>query len=454
MGVSPRRIALVMAALLAGSLPCAVASPADPPSPPPTAVELWEGYSRAIDGLILPREAFLAALASLERDVSAIVADDVFRTYATAVGSAREKTLSVLFSRKDEQPERSTHTVEEIVSAAEEFERTMVEATDAAITALASAGAGDEESARALKADLYRRILAKAEPIVQAAMRPDGTGGHDALSLWKDAAERDPLIAPAKPWIGSSPLVRDALEQFRAEGERLGRIRFMSVAELSVSYALWGSERIPAALRFDRESKSKRHGEWLKANHAMATAIERALESGSDAPKASGDPLAAAAWSVRYLEAVRTDAVPAASATQIIINTAATLGIAPDEASAMRTISEQSMLARAKLFKQLVATYDEWIDGASKRGEKRYESPPPERLIKAYDALDELDRTTEAKLIAAVQSAFVRKQLTASANAEQPVHLIPWWRSLQTGRSTMPGVHWGPAPAEPTPPHE
>ncbi len=405
-----------------------------------------DGFGRTINRVLLRREAVMAALASLERDVATIVADESFRDYATAVGQAREEVEGALFPTKDGQPALGSLADAEIANVARTFEKRLVEATDNAITSLARAGADDEAGAAALRADLYRRILATSSPISREPMRGDAATTSDALTIWKEAVDRDPILAPAKSWMPSHPQFVTALDRLRSEGERLSRARLEDVAEFTMFYAVEGADRIPADLRLDRSLSKKRHQAWLTVNHAMAEAIERAFLTGPEADDAPGvGPLPAAAWIVCYLQITRTDAVPSVSSVQTLIATTTSFGVSEAEADAMRLAVEQSILARAGLFRRLVRAYDEWARGATERGETLFASPPPDRLVAAYDELDELERTTRAKVVAAIESTFVRKRIKAIADAPPIPHLIPMWRSLQTGQATMQGVEWGPA---------
>ncbi|MBL9119587.1 MAG: hypothetical protein JNL80_06720 [Phycisphaerae bacterium] len=442
------RRSAILALLLAAAtgVTSQAARPQQAAREPTPIADRHKGFGRMTDGVMLRREAVMAALASLERDVASIVADGIFRDYAAAAGQAREEITAALFPVRNGEPAASTLSDAEIANAARTFEKRLAEATDMAITSLARAGAHDEAGAAELRADLYRRILATSSPISRDPMRADDATGSDALTLWKEALDRDLVLAPAKAWMPSHPQFVTALERLRSEGERLSRARMEDVAEFTMFYAVEGADRIPADLRLDRSVSKKRHQAWLTVNHAMAEAIEKALLTGPDAGGVSGvGPLPAAVWIVRYLQVTRTDAVPSVSSAQTLIATATSFGMSEAEGEAMRSAVEQSMLARAGLFRRLVREYDEWARGAADRGETLFASPPPDRLVTAYDELDELDRTTRAKIVSAIESTFVRKRVKAIADAPPVPHLIPMWRSLQTGQAMMQGVEWGPA---------
>lgn len=420
--------------------------------------ELYEGFGSFLQGITLEREAALAALASLDRDVASVVADKIFGDYAQAAGRAREEVVGALFPTKDGKPTLSTLPPVEMGKAAKRFEERWSEATDAAITALARAGSSDDASVNELRADLYRRLLATSHPISQEPMRIDSVATSDALSLWREALDRDPLLSPTRTWMATHPLFVAGLERFRREGERLGRERFKGIAEDAMIYAVPDRERIPPDLRADRNRRKAFRRAWESENHAMAEAIEQALLSGpSNAANAgetdaSGGPTPAARWSTHYLRLARSNAVPLMSTTRAMITLATSLGVSATEAAGMQAALDDSIVQQANLFRRIVRAYDEWQDDATKRGAWLFDSPPPEKLVKAYDELDALEATTKAKIATAIQSPFVRKRAKLAGEQPLPPHVIPMWRALQTGQAQMQGVSWASPPASPAEP--
>jgi hypothetical protein len=436
------------AILLLGTCP-AHASPQGSPKPP-SLEGMRRGFSRELQSITLQREAVMAALASLDREVAAIVADRIFSDYAGAAGKAREEVEAALFPTKDGNPVRSELAPPEMANAAKRFEEQWNLATDAAIDALARAGSANEASAKELKADLYRRLLATAEPLSREPLRLDVASTSDTLTLWREACDRDPLLTPARTWITTHPQFVAALERFRREGEGLGRERFRGIAERTMFYAEPESDRIPVELRFDRRRLKASLRSWRVENHLMAEAIEASLLAGpaeGPAPEeASGvGSLPAARWTTHYLRVARSDAVPTGSTTASMISLATSLGVSEVEASAMKRAIDEATVQRANVFRRIVRAYDEWESDAIKREARLFDSPPPENLVKSYDELDALDAATKNKIAAAIESPFVRKRAKLAGEQQLPPHVIPMWRALQTGQAMMQGVTWGPS---------
>jgi hypothetical protein len=411
----------------------------------PTPEELLASLERTMAAATLRRETMLAALASLGRDVAAIVADDIFARYAARVGPAHRRFIERCFPVIDGQVARPVLEPAAMIEAANAIQTEHAAATIDAIAELARAAARSPEEAENLAADLHRRLLAAERPIGGYAADPNDVSWSDALSMWDDLARERPVHAALRGGVESSAVFAAGLATFRGESRQLALDQLGEFGKLCAFYAGWSEDRIPPALALDREAAKSRRAAWLAANDAMADAIARAIET-------VGTPADAAAWLVHYLPRAHSDALPTSRPSDRSIAVVVLLGISDEERTALAAIEAESMVSRARRYRTLVDLTDAWFAADRKRGRTALSSPPPERLIEEFDTLDAFERSSAERMAAVLRSPFVRARAQRIAEADAVPHLIPLWRAIQTGRATMQGIDWAPAQQQPPQP--
>lgn len=408
---------------------------APPPAPPPDQ-EFYDGFLTTFGEISLRRETTMVALASLDRPVAAIVADQVFREYATAMETAKARAVAALFTEEAGQRRRATLPTGELIRVANELERSVIDATTKAIDELAAAGGRDEATAAVIRADIFRRLYS-VRARYNFLMRVDDEGEPaDCLLLWQGEAMRDPLLAPHAAKAFESPAVADALARFRAEGERLGRAAYEQVAEHAAFYNLGDSELVPPALRVDRKASKRSDADWRAANEAMAQALEKALVD-------LGEPVAAAAWSVAYLTATEHRTLPSELMPQRVVAMASLHGIPRAEAASMREALGDALPQQATLLRKVVAEYVRWEKAIAAAESSWANVPPTDELIAAFDALEANGEATRTRLIATVSSPVVRESLASVASSSIE---LPFWRQIQSGLAIAPDVAWSKKP--------
>jgi len=403
----------------------------------------FEGFQRHCSELTLQREPVMAALARLERPVATILADQIFRDYANVVGAAQVQAEADLFPLIGGERTATTLSSERLTQAVQALERAYVDATAMAITDLARAGGTDAATTALIRADLYRRLFARAQGPHFLLSPSDGRDGVDALTIWQNVVTREPLIAAIAAPAMSDPATTEALAVFRAKGESLGRAMFEELAETAAFYASVDAERIPVALRIDRAARGRATAAWRDANHDMATALESALSN-------AGHPVAAAVWRIAYFGVTERRTLAQMSMPARAIDFAITQGAPREEIDAMQAAMVTSLPQQASLMKRVVAEYQRWDQDARRRGEWLFVSPPPDALIRAYDALEQHEKSVRDRIAALLTSTIVREQVQS---VQADVTAVPLWRQLQTGMATYAGVAWAaPQLPQETPP--
>lgn len=407
-----------------------------PPPAPPSDQEYYDGFMTTLGEISLRRETTMVALASLDRPVAAIVADQVFRDYATAMETAKARAVAALFTEEAGQHRRATLPPGELIRVANELERTVLDATTKAIDELAAAGGRDEATIAAIRADIFRRLYS-VRARYNFLMRVEDEGEPaDCLLLWQGEATRDPLIAPHAAKAFESPAVADALVRFRAEGERLGRAAYEQLAEQAAFYILGDPDLAPPALRIDRKASKRADADWRAANGAMAQALEKALVD-------LGEPLAAAAWSVAYLTATEHRTLPTALIPQRVVAMASLHGIPRAEAEAMRAALRESLPQQASLLKKVVAEYGRWERAIAAADSTWSKVPPPDELVAAFDALEANGEAARRRIVATVSSPIVRETLGGVTSNRIE---LPFWRQIQSGQAIAPDIAWSKRP--------
>jgi hypothetical protein len=425
-----------MLTIVATAVLALVASFQSPPPAPPPDQEYYDGFMTTMGEISLRRETTMVALASLDRQVAAIVADQVFREYARSMETAKARAVAALFTEEAGQRRRATLPAGELVRVANELERSVIDATTKAIDELAAAGGHDEATVAAIRADVFRRLYS-VRARYNFLMRVEDEGEPaDCLLLWQGEAMREPLLAPHAAKAFESSAVSDALACFRAEGERLGRAAYEQVAEHAAFYNLGDPELAPPALRIDRKASKRADADWRAANGAMAQAFEKALVD-------MGEPLAAAAWSVAYLTATEHRTLPSELIPQRVVAMASLHGIPRAEAELMRVALRDALPQQASLLKKVIAEYVRWEKAIAAAESSWAKVPPPDELVAAFDALEANGEANRKRIVATVSSPIVRETLAGVTSS--PIEL-PFWRQIQSGRAIAPDIAWSKKP--------